>query len=104
MTPLDLLHFLSFDAPSFAGQELDDISGLPYVPWRVPPSEQQILAWQVELTAVIEALAVLERWSPQWRREVLERVLLDPALTIPHSIRIIRALVAESGAHAGSPN
>jgi hypothetical protein len=53
---------------------------------------------------VIEALAVLERWSPQWRREVLERVLLDPALTIPHSIRIIRALVAESGAHAGSPN
>ena len=104
MTPLDLLRFLSFDTPSFGGQELDDISGLPYVPWRVPPSEQQILAWQVELTAAIEALAVLERWSPEWRREVLERVLLDPALTIPYSIRIVRELVAENGVHAGFPN
>lgn len=104
MSPLELLHFLSFDAPSFGGQELDDISGLAYVPWRVPPSEQQILAWQVELTVAIEALAVLERWSPEWRRGVLERVLLDPALTIPYSIRIIRELVAESGAHVGFPN
>lgn len=104
MTPLDLLHFLSFDAPSFAGQELDDLSGLAYAPWRIPLSEQQVLAWQVELTAAIEALATLERWSPEWRREMLERVLLEPALTIPCSIRIIRELVAENRTHAAFPN
>lgn len=103
MTPLDLLHFLSFDVPSFGGQQLDDISGLAYVPWRVPPSEEQILAWQVELTSAIEALAVLERWSSVWRREVLERVLLEPALTIPCSIRTVRELVEENATHAGCP-
>jgi hypothetical protein len=69
-----------------------------------PPSEQQVLAWQVELTAAIEALAVLERWSLEWRREMLQRVLFEPGISIPCSIRIIRELVAENRTHVAFPN
>lgn len=102
MTPLELLDFLSFDAPSLIEPhwQLDDQSGAPYSPWRVPPSLQQILDWQVELTAAIDALAVLERWSPEWRREVLLRILFEPGISILCSIRTVRELVAHTACSA----
>lgn len=86
---------MSFDRPSIPGQDwqLDDESGAPYVPWRLPPSLSQIHEWQAELATAIDALSAVDRWAPDWRREMLARVLLEPGLTLPYSIRTVRELV-----------
>lgn len=90
-----LLDFLTRDVSPHLEQPwlLDDESGAPYTPLRLVPSFEQMGEWQAELATAINALAGLEDWSPDWRREILANVLLELGLTLPYSIRTVRELV-----------